>query len=282
MFAEPGASIAVENLLKGMIVQSGNDASIALAERIGGDEHAFAEIMNQNAQRLGMQNTHFVNSMGLPDPNHYASTRDLAVLTRALIAEFPEYYKWHSIKEFVFNKIKQPNRNRLLWTDPTVDGVKTGHTEGAGYCLVASALRNNMRLIAVVMGAKSDKARASANAELLNYGFKFYETRQLYKAGEKLAEAKVWKGEESMVPAGLSRDFAVTYLKGQYEGLKASMEIGNDNMAPVKVGDKLGEVKVSLNNDIIARQDLVALQAVEKGGIFKRLFDAIAMKISRK
>lgn len=281
MFAETGASIAVENLLKGMIVQSGNDASIALAERIGGAESVFAELMNQNAQRLGMQNTHYVNSMGLPDPNHFASARDLAVLTRAMISEFPEYYKWHSVKEFMFNNIKQTNRNRLLWIDPTVDGVKTGHTEGAGYCLVASSLRNGMRLISVVMGTKSDKMRATANAELLNYGFRFYENKQLYKAGEKLAEAKVWKGAESMVAAGLNQNFSVTFPRGHYSSLKASMEIGNENMAPIKAGDKLGEVKVTLNDEVIARQDLVALQAVERGGLFKRLFDEIAMKIRK-
>jgi len=281
MFAETGASIAVENLLKGMIIQSGNDASIALAERIAGDESVFAELMNQNAQRLGMTNTHYVNSMGLPDPNHYASARDLAILTRSLIIEYPEYYKWHAIKEFVFNNIKQQNRNRLLWTDPSVDGVKTGHTDGAGYCLVASAIRNNMRLISVVMGTKADSARAAANAELLNYGFRFYETRQLYHAGEKLSEARVWKGAESLVPIGLNQDFSVTFPRGQYDNLKATMEISNSNVAPIQKGDKIGEAKIFFNGEVMAQQDLVALQSVEKAGIFKRLFDEIAMKIKK-
>ncbi len=281
MFAEPGASIAVENLLKGMIIQSGNDASIALAEKIAGDELVFAELMNQTAIRLGMQHTHYVNSMGLPDPNHYSSARDLAILTRALINEFPQYYKWHAIKEFVFNNIKQSNRNRLLWSDPTVDGVKTGHTEGAGYCLVASALRDNMRLISVVMGTKSDSSRATANAELLNYGFRFYETRRIYKSGDKLTDAHVWKGLESIVPGGLIQDFFVSFPRGQYESLKASMEVSNSSVAPVMKGDKLGEIKVSFNNEIIAKQDLVALNAVDKGGLFKRLFDEIAMKIKQ-
>jgi D-alanyl-D-alanine carboxypeptidase (penicillin-binding protein 5/6) len=281
MFAEPGSSVAIENLLKGMIIQSGNDASIALAEHIAGNEAAFAEIMNQNATRLGMVNTHYVNSMGLPNPQHYASARDLAILSRALIADFPDYYKWHSIKEFTFNNIKQPNRNRLLWQDPTVDGVKTGHTSGAGYCLVASAVRNNMRLIAVVMGAKSDRIRATANADLLNYGFRYYESRPLYRANEKLTEAHVWKGAESLVPAGLKQDFIVTFPRGQYDSLKASMEVGNKSIAPVQAGDKLGEVKVSYNDEVIARQDLVALETVEKGGIFKRLFDEIAMQIKK-
>lgn len=281
MFAEPDSTVAIENLLKGMIIQSGNDASIALAEKIAGEEGAFAELMNQTAARLGMNNTHYVNSMGLPNPNHYASARDMAILSRALIAEFPDYYRWHAIKEFTYNNIKQPNRNRLLWNDPTVDGVKTGHTKGAGYCLVASALRGDMRLISVVMGAESDRARAANNAELLSYGFRYFETRALYKANVKLTDAKVWKGAESLVPAGLKTDFYVTYPRGQYDLLKASMEVGNSSEAPIKAGDKLGEVKVAQNDDIIARQDLIALESVERGGLFKRLFDEIAMLIKK-
>jgi len=281
MFAEIGTAIAVENLLKGMIIQSGNDASIALAERIGGTESHFAQRMNDTAHSLGMNNTHYENSMGLPHPNHYASARDMAILTRALINEFPEYYKWHSIKEFTFNNIKQANRNRLLWQDPTVDGVKTGHTEGAGYCLVASAVRNDMRLISVVMGTKSDQARAATNASLLNYGFQFYEARTLYKAKTRLTEAQVWKGAESQVPAGLLTDFDVTFPRGQYETLKATMEVDNKSVAPVHVGDRLGSVKVTRNDEIIAQQDLVALESVERGGLFKRLFDEIAMMIKK-
>jgi D-alanyl-D-alanine carboxypeptidase (penicillin-binding protein 5/6) len=281
MFAEGGSAIAVENLLKGMIIQSGNDASIALAERIAGSESAFADRMNQTAAQLGMTNTHFENSMGLPKPNHFASARDIALLTRALIKEFPEYYPWHALKEFSFNNIKQPNRNRLLWIDPTVDGVKTGHTDGAGYCLVASALRNDMRLISVVMGAKSDKARASTNAELLSYGFRFYETRPLFKAHTKLADAHLWKGSESQVPLGLQRDFSVTFPRGQYDTLKATMEVDNNSTAPVHVGDKLGEVKVVRNGEVMAQQNLIALETIERGGLFKRLFDEIAMMIKK-
>jgi D-alanyl-D-alanine carboxypeptidase (penicillin-binding protein 5/6) len=281
MFAEIGTAIAVENLLKGMIIQSGNDASIALAERIGGTESYFAQRMNNTAQSLGMTNTHYENSMGLPHPNHYASARDMAILTRALINEFPEYYKWHSIKEFTFNNIKQTNRNRLLWQDPTVDGVKTGHTEGAGYCLVASAVRNDMRLISVVMGTKSDQARAATNAALLNYGFQFYESRTLYKANTRLTEAQVWKGAESQVAAGLLSDFAVIFPRGQYETLKATMEVDNKSVAPVHAGDRLGSVKVTRNDEVIAQQDLVALESVERGGLFKRLFDEIAMMIKK-
>lgn len=281
MFAQVGAKIAVENLLKGMIIQSGNDASVALAEHVAGDEAVFAQMMNQNAQRLGMGSTHYKNSMGLPDPEHYTTARDLALLTHALIFEFPEYYKWHSIKEFSFNDIKQINRNRLLWRDSTVDGVKTGHTETAGYCLVTSALRDGMRLISVVLGTKSDNERANANQALLNYGFRFFETRPLYKANEKLAEARVWMGAETLVPAGLARDFAVTFPRGQYAKLKAGMQVANDTKAPVKLGDKLGQVKVDYNGETVAQADLVALKAVEEGGIFRRLFDRVVMMFKK-
>jgi D-alanyl-D-alanine carboxypeptidase (penicillin-binding protein 5/6) len=278
MFANLGAQIAVENLLKGMIVQSGNDASVALAERIGGDEAIFVDRMNEAAARLGMANTRYANSMGLPNPDHYSTARDLARLTRALISEFPEYYKWHSIKEFEFNKIKQINRNKLLWRDPTVDGVKTGHTNTAGYCLVSSALRDNMRLIAVVLGTKSENERANANQALLNYGYRYFETKILYKAGDKLAEPRIWKGAEKTVPAGPAEDFYVTFPRGQYLALKASMEMKTDTVAPVKKGDKLGSAKVNQNGALITERDLVALQDVPEGGIFRRLFDAIAMK----
>jgi D-alanyl-D-alanine carboxypeptidase (penicillin-binding protein 5/6) len=228
-----------------------------------------------------MTNTHYANSMGLPNPSHYSSARDVANLSRAMIRDFPNYYPWFSIKEFTYNKIKQPNRNRLLWQDATVDGIKTGHTEGAGYCLAASAVRNNMRLISVVMGTKSDKARAATNGELLNYGFKNFETRMIYKGQSKLTEAHVWKGTESLVPAGLKEDFYVTFPKGQYDALKATMEVVNKSVAPIKTGDPLGEVKVSYNNEIIAQDRLVALENVDKGGIFKRLFDELAMLIKK-
>jgi D-alanyl-D-alanine carboxypeptidase (penicillin-binding protein 5/6) len=282
MFAQVGAKIAVENLLKGMIVQSGNDASVALAEHIAGDEAVFAQVMNQNAERLGMKNSHFKNSMGLPDPEHYATARDLAILTQAMIGEFPEYYKWHSIKEFEFGGIKQVNRNRLLWRDPTVDGVKTGHTEAAGYCLVTSAIRDGMRLVSVVLGTKSDNDRANANQALLNYGFRFFETRPLYKANEKLAEARIWKGEDPTAPLGLSRDFAVTFPRGQYANLKAAMDINTDGTAPIKQGTKLGSVRVTYNSsEVVAQQDLVALKAVGEGGIFRRLYDQIVMTFKK-
>jgi len=273
MFAQVGAQIPVEMLLKGMIVQSGNDASVALAEHIAGDEAVFAQIMNQNAERLGMKNTHYKNSMGLPHPEHYTTARDLVILTRAMIDEFPEFYKWHAIKEFEFNGIKQHNRNRLLWRDPTVDGVKTGHTEGAGFCLVASSVREGMRLISVVLGTKSDNDRANANQALLNYGYRFFETRPIYKASEKLSETRVWKGEDTELALGLNRDFYVTFPRGQYQNLKAGMEINGMVVAPVKQGDKLGTVKVTFNNETVGQQDLVAMKTVERGGIFRRTID---------
>jgi D-alanyl-D-alanine carboxypeptidase (penicillin-binding protein 5/6) len=277
MFAEVGAQISLENLLKGMIVQSGNDASVALAEHVAGDESVFAQLMNQNAERLGMKNTHYKNSMGLPDPEHYTTARDLSILTRAMIEEFPEFYKWHAIKEFLFNNIKQTNRNRLLWRDPTVDGVKTGHTEGAGYCLVTSALRDGMRLIAVVLGTKSDNERANANQALLNYGFRFFETRPLYKANEKLAEARVWKGADTQLELGLAKDFHVTFPRGQYKLLEASMEINNTISAPVHKGDSMGAVKVTLNGQIIGQTDLTALKDDEEGGLFRRALDSLQL-----
>jgi len=273
MFAQVGAQIPVEMLLKGMIVQSGNDASVALAEHIAGDEAVFAQMMNQNAERLGMKNTHYKNSMGLPDPEHYTTARDLVTLTRAMIDEFPEFYKWHAIKEFEFNGIKQHNRNRLLWRDPTVDGVKTGHTEGAGFCLVASSIRDGMRLISVVLGTKSDNDRANANQALLNYGYRFFETRPIYKANEKLSETRVWKGEDTQLALGLNRDFYVTFPRGQYQNLKAGIEINTMVTAPVKLGDKLGTVKVTFNDEMVGQQDLVAMKAVNEGGFFRRTID---------
>jgi D-alanyl-D-alanine carboxypeptidase (penicillin-binding protein 5/6) len=281
MFAQVGAQISVENLLKGMIVQSGNDASVALAEQVAGDEAVFAQVMNQNAERLGMKNTHFKNSMGLPDPDHYTTARDLYILTHALIEEFPEYYQWHSIKEFLFNNIKQTNRNKLLWQDSTVDGVKTGHTDGAGYCLVASALRDGMRLISVVLGTKSDNERANANKALLNYGFRFYETRALYKANERLAEARVWKGDTDMAELGLLKDFHVTFPRGQYNALKASMEVNNSTVAPVLQNDKLGQIKVALADKPVGQADLIALKAVPEGGLFRRTLDSLRLMLKK-
>ncbi len=276
-FLEVNAQIPLEVLLKGMIVQSGNDASVALAEHVAGDESVFVQMMNQQAQRLRLNSTHFRNSMGLPDPEHYTTARDLASLTRAMIEEFPQYYPWHAIKEFDYNHIKQSNRNRLLWRDPSVDGVKTGHTESAGYCLIASAVRDGMRLISVVMGSRSENERANASNALLNYGFRFFETRPIYKANEKLADVRVWKGDPSTVAAGLKRDFYATAPRGQSANLKASVDIDGLVSAPVAQGGKLGAVKVALGDRIVAQEDLVALQPVAEGGILRRLFDQVQL-----
>jgi D-alanyl-D-alanine carboxypeptidase (penicillin-binding protein 5/6) len=279
MFVEVNKQVPVEDLLKGVIIQSGNDASVALAEHIAGDESTFAQLMNQHAGRLGMKNTHFTNSMGLPDPEHYTTARDLAIVTQAIIREFPQYYKWHAQKEFFFNGIKQLNRNKLLWRDETVDGVKTGHTDEAGFCLVASALRENMRLISVVMGAKSDAARASANQALLNYGFRFFETRQLYKANEKLAKVRVWKGTDSRVPVGLADDLYVSIPRKHYDRLKATVDVDKQVGAPVEKGKALGKVNITLNDEVVTQVPLVALKEVGEGGLFRRLIDQVRMMV---
>lgn len=277
MFIEVHKQVPVEDLIKGMIIQSGNDASVALAEHIAGDESVFAQMMNQQATRLGMKNSHFTNSTGLPDPAHYTTARDLSLVTRAIIREFPQYYKWHSQKEFFFNGIKQLNRNKLLWRDETVDGVKTGHTDEAGFCLVASALRDGMRLISVVMGSKSDEVRTSANQALFNYGFRFFETRPLHKALEKLAESKVWKGSESSVPVGLRDDLFVTIPRKQYDRLKATMELNKEIAAPVTKGQVLGRANIYFDNEVITQAPLVALQDVGEGGVFRRLLDNLRL-----
>jgi D-alanyl-D-alanine carboxypeptidase (penicillin-binding protein 5/6) len=283
MFIEVGKQVPIEDLIKGMVIQSGNDASVALAEHIAGEESVFAQMMNQNAARLGMKNSHFVNSHGdvTPEerPQHYSTARDLAIATQAIIREFPEYYKWHAMKEFYFNGIKQLNRNKLLWRDESVDGVKTGHTEDAGFCLVASAKRDGMRLISVVMGAKSEAARASANQALLNYGFRFFETRQLYKANEKLAEVRVWRGERAHAPVGLAEDLHVTIPRKQYDGLKATVEVDKQVSAPVEKGKALGRVNITLNDEVVTQVPLVALKEVGEGGLIRRLVDQLRMLV---
>ena len=273
MFIEVNKQVGIEELLHGVIIQSGNDASVALAEHVAGDESTFAELMNQHALRLGMTNTHFTNSMGLPSEDHYTTARDMAILTRALIREFPEYYSWHAIKEYTYNNITQHNRNKLLWRDESVDGVKTGYTEAAGYCLVASAVRNNMRLISVVLGTSSANARANENQSLLNYGFRFFETHRLYEANKALSEAKVWKGEKDQVNLGLLEDFYVTIPRKHYDDLEAVISVENKIIAPISQGETFGEVSVTLGNETIANKDLVALTAVGKGSFFQRIYD---------
>lgn len=281
MFVQVNDQVKVEDLLKGVIIQSGNDASVALAEHVAGNEATFAELMNQHAARLGMVNSHFENSDGLPSDGHYTTARDLAIITTALIKEFPEHYPWFSQKEFTYNKITQQNRNMLLSRDESVDGVKTGHTEEAGYCLVASALRNGMRLISVVMGTESMNARANENQTLLNYGFRFFESHRLYEGQKVIQEARIWKGDAEILPLGLTEDLYVTIPRRQYNDLKATVNIDKQIIAPVKAGDKLGAVTVALKGEAITTKDLVALKAVEKGGIFRRLYDSVLMMIKK-
>ncbi len=274
MFIEVGKKISVEALLKGMVIQSGNDASVALAEHIGGDEATFAQLMNQQAIKLGMTNSRFANSTGLPTKEeHYTTAKDLARLTQALIREFPKYYQWYSEKEMTFNGITQKNRNRLLWRDQSVDGVKTGHTDEAKYCLVASAKRDDMRLISVVMGTESENARARESQSLINYGFRFYETHRLYKAGDTLTTARIWKGANEQLSLGLDKDLYITIPRKQYKNLDAKMELDSQIIAPAAKGQLFGHAKVTLGGTEIARRPLVALEAVASGSIFQRLYD---------
>jgi D-alanyl-D-alanine carboxypeptidase (penicillin-binding protein 5/6) len=282
MFIEVNNQVTIEDLLKGVIIQSGNDASVALAEHVAGNELTFADMMNQHAERLGMTNSHFLNADGLPNPDHYTTARDLAILTRALIKEFPDYYRWFSQKEFTFNKITQQNRNKLLWRDETVDGVKTGFTDDAGYCLVASALRDNMRLISVVMGAKSVNARANENQNLLNYGFRFFETHRLYQGKTSLTEARIWKGDTKNLQLGLAEDLFVTIPRRHYNDLKAVITIDKNITAPVKEGQKLGSVNVNLKDEALANKDLIALKSVDKGNLFQRLYDEAMLYMDKQ
>jgi D-alanyl-D-alanine carboxypeptidase (penicillin-binding protein 5/6) len=277
MFVEVGKQVSVEDLLKGTIIQSGNDASVALAEHIAGSEETFANLMNTHAKRLGMTQTHFLNATGLPDDDHYTTARDVAIVTSATIREFPEYYKWYAIKEYTFNGIRQHNRNNLLWRDETVDGVKTGHTEGAGYCLIASALRDGMRLISVVMGTTGVEARASESQALLNYGFRFFETHKLYDKAQTLSPLRVWKGESSEVAVGPARDVFVTIPRNEYKNLDARMEIDAKVMAPVTEGQQVGRVLVTLREDSVSEVPLMALRAVPEGGIWPQLKDAVLL-----
>ena len=277
MFIQVNTQVSVDDLLHGIIIQSGNDASVAMAEHIAGSEEAFADLMNAAAQRLGMSNTHFVNSTGLPHPDHYSSASDMAKLARAIIYEDPAHYAIYAQKEFLWNDIKQPNRNLLLWRDKTVDGLKTGHTEEAGFCLVASAVRDNMRLISVVFGTNSEQSRAAETQKLLTYGFRFFETRTFYQKGVELAQSKVWKGETDTVAAGLAKELTLTVPRGQLDKLQAAMTFQPQLIAPIQQGDVIGKVEVSHNDKVIHTSDLIALQAVEEGGLFRRFWDSIRM-----
>ncbi len=273
MFVEVNKQVSIEDLLQGVIIQSGNDASVALAEHVAGDEATFAAMMNQHAERLGMLSSNFENSMGLPSSNHYTTAADLAKLTIAVISEFPEYYRWDSKKEFTFNNITQPNRNKLLWRDKSVDGVKTGYTEEAGYCMVASAKREDMRLISVVMGTASANARANESQTLLNYGFRFFETHNLYKAKAELSDARVWKGDTKKLSLGLNEDLYVTIPRKYYNELKATVKVDKKIMAPIQAGAVLGSVNVALAGEVVVSKPLVALKAVNDGDIVDQLYD---------
>ncbi|HSO05643.1 MAG TPA: D-alanyl-D-alanine carboxypeptidase family protein [Pelomicrobium sp.] len=277
MFIEPRKPVTVEELLRGMIVQSGNDASIALAEAVAGSEEVFAQMMNREAERLGMKNTRFTNSTGLPDPELYSTPYDLALLAAAIIRDFPEHYPMYSEKEYTYNKIKQANRNRLLWTDPNVDGVKTGHTEAAGYCLVASAKRDQRRYISVVMGTGSERARAIESQKLLNFALQFYDTVKLYAQGQSIATMPVWKGKANEVKAGFNRDVWLTLPRGQRENLKATLERKEPLLAPVQAGQQVGTLRLALDGQPVAEYAVVALDGVPVAGIFGRAWDSIKL-----
>jgi D-alanyl-D-alanine carboxypeptidase (penicillin-binding protein 5/6) len=276
-FIELGKPVSVQDLILGMIVQSGNDATIALAERIAGTEETFAQMMNADAKRLGMTGSHFENSSGLPSAQHYTTARDLSLLAIAMIREYPQYYKWFSVREFEHNGIKQQNRNGLLEKDPTVDGLKTGHTDSAGYCLVTSALRDGMRLVSVVMGSTSMKAREYASAALLNYGFTFYDTKLVVKGGAVLATARVWKGQRPSVDLGIKDDLYVTLPRGGAEGIKTAADVQPRLIAPLTVDMSAGSLRVFAGGQTLQTIPLHPLKDVAAGGWWRRLIDTIRL-----
>ncbi len=277
MFIEVGKQVKVEDLLLGMIVQSGNDASVALAEHVAGSESVFVELMNQYAQVLNMHSSHFVNATGLPDDDHYATARDLATLARAIINEFPGYYEWYSTKEYTWGNITQPNRNSLLWRDASVDGMKTGHTDDAGYCLISSAKRDGMRVISVVMGTASAKARLDGSLALINYGFRFFETRLLYKAREEITRTRIWKSSMEFTSLGVLDDLYITVPRGSYESLESVLNIPAILMAPVTEGQPLAEIKVSLNGNDLLQEQLRALDDNPSGSFWQRTIDGMKL-----
>ena len=276
-FVQEGTEVSVEDLLRGVIIQSGNDSSVALAEFIAGSEGAFVDIMNQQAELLGMNETSFANATGLPAQDHFSTANDLALLAKAIINDYPENYPLYAEKHFTFNNIRQPNRNSLLWRDDSVDGLKTGHTEEAGYCLVASAKRNDTRFIAVVMGANSTSARAQEVQKMLNYGFRYFQTERLFRTGQELLEAKVWGGENDQLSVGILDDVHVTIPRGSRDSLESVIELDTVIKAPVAVGDELGRVKVTLDGETVVDQPVLALSDVPEGGFFKRIWDAIKL-----
>lgn len=275
MYVEVDKQVSVHDLMKGLIIQSGNDATVALAEHIAGTERAFVDLMNQYAAKLGMTNTHFLNSTGWPEEGHLTSARDISKLALAVIQEFPEHYAWYKEKVFTYNNIKQYNRNKLLWSDDSVDGIKTGHTESAGYCLVASAVRSDMRLISVVLNTDSEKTRASVSQSLLNYGFRFFETHKLYAAGEVLNRSRVWKGDSEKVSLGLLKDLYITIPRGSYKQLEAVMDVDANIVAPLDKGSQHGAVRVNLAEEEMLHTPLVALESVGEGSMFQIAKDHI-------
>lgn len=277
MFIEPTKPVTVEELMRGMIVQSGNDACIALAELISGGEEAFVRAMNAQAQKLGMKNTHFTNATGLTNPQHYSTAQDLALLTIAIIRDFPDYHPLYSMKEYRYNNITQANRNRLLWSDPTVDGMKTGYTENAGYCLITSAKRGERRLIAVVLGTATESARASESQKLLNYGFQYYDSVKLYEKNQPVASLPVWKGAANAVKAGFLNDLFVSLPKGQADKVKANLESRQPLLAPVAAGQQIGVMKLTLDGRPYAELPVVALEDIALAGIFGRGWDSIRL-----
>ncbi len=277
MFIREGTQIPVKDLLRGVIIQSGNDASVALAEHVAGSEEAFVDVMNQQAQLLGMSNTTFKNATGWPADGHMTTARDLSLLARALIKDYPDHYKLYSEKYFTYNGINQPNRNKLLFRDSSVDGIKTGHTDAAGYCLVSSALKDGMRLIAVVMGARSEDARAAESQKLLTYGFRYFQTHKLYSAGDVLDRARVWAGVDEQVALSVAKDIYLTIPRGAQDELKAEMHIDEVIKAPLEKGQELGNLTVNLNGDKLVDVPLVTQQVIEEAGFFARLWDAIKL-----
>lgn len=274
-FIEPGSQVSVRDLMYGLVVQSGNDASVALAEHIGGSEQGFATMMNEMAKRLGMKDTHFVNATGLPSPDHYSTARDMARLATAVIRDHPSHYRLYSVKEFEYNGIKQKNRNTLLLRDSSVDGIKTGHTEAAGYCLVASAKRGDMRLISVLMGARNEQQRSTESLRILNYGFRFFETFKLTETNVKLGEVQVWGGREDRVPMTVVEEQFITLQSGQKDTVQREFQISDNLVAPISAGQPLGVVKYLLNQQVIAELPVVALEPVERGSFFTRTADSI-------
>ena len=277
MFIEVGTRVSVEALLMGLIVQSGNDAAVALAEFVAGDESTFADLMNRHARRLGMSGSNFTNASGLPEPNHFTTARDMAIMATALIRDFPEYYSWNAVREYEYGGINQRNRNALLFRDESVDGLKTGYTKAARYCLVASAKREEMRLIAVVMGAESSRARARIAESLLNYGFRFYETRSVYATDEKIADVRVWKGDTRRLALGLDRSLFVTVPRGRYDEIDAKMEIATRLVAPVRMGEQKGVLRLALGDELSIERPLVALEDVAEGNLWQKVSDHVRL-----